>query len=549
MKKITSYKAALYLRLSDEDYSASLKKDESNSIANQKALTLRELESLPDISLYDIYIDDGYTGLNYERPGFIRMLNDIYNNKVNTVIVKDLSRLGRDYIESGRYVKDIFPSLNIRFISVLDEFDSLSATPEDYNLLIPIKNFINDSYSRDISIKVRSTQRIMRENGLYIGAYVAYGYKKCSDDKNRIEPDEFSADIVKRIFRWKLEGMNAGAIADKLNLLGIIPPSEYKKMLGINYKSGFQKNVKAKWTPITITRILKNKIYIGIMEQGKRSKINYKLEKVVERPEYEWIVKEQTHTPIIRKEDFENVNRLLVLDTRKSPNEDKLYPLSGIIFCGECKKNMVRRKNNGASGRTVQYICSTYNKGQGCSRHGIGEKELENLLVDTINKHIREVADMNTLLQLIDNMDIHSEDILANDQELMQKHEELEKCQRMQTSLHKDLLEGIISQEEYEQFCNFYKEQYLRVENSISAMRDEIEKSLHKKAESRAWMDRFMELGNIEHLTRNVVVSLIDKVVLYEDKRIEIIFNYSDKYASIQRFLEQANASRTVEGV
>ena len=254
-------------------------------------------------------------------------------------------------------------------------------------------------------------------------------------------------------------------------------------------------------------------------------------------------MKEQAHTPIIDKEDFDNVNRLLMLDTRKSPNEDKLYPLSGMIFCGDCQKAMVRRKNSGASGRTVQYICSTYNKGQGCSRHGIREKDVENLLVDTINKHIREIADMDALLRQVDDMDICSEDVLANDQELIQKHEELEKCQRMQISLHKDLLEGIISQEEYEQFCNIYQEQYLRIEDSISAVRKEIENSLHKKAESRAWMERFTKLGNIEDLTRSMVVSLIEKVIIYEDKRIEIICNYSDKYASAQRLLEQANIS------
>ena len=172
-----SYTAAVYLRLSKEDGDLSAKSDklESNSIANQKALILKELESMPDVTLYDIYIDDGFTGLNFDRPAFCRMRNDIYDGKINMVIVKDLSRLGRDYIESGRYVKKIFPSLNIRFVSVLDHFDSLTATQSDMNLLIPIKNFVNDNYSRDISGKVRSHQEVMRENGLYVGAYVAYG--------------------------------------------------------------------------------------------------------------------------------------------------------------------------------------------------------------------------------------------------------------------------------------------------------------------------------------------------------------------------------------
>ncbi len=200
-----SYMAAVYLRLSKEDEDLSLRSDktESNSIANQKALILKELNSMPDVTLYDIYIDDGYTGLNFDRPEFRRMCNDIYDGNVNMVIVKDLSRLGRDYIDSGRYVQKIFPFLKVRFVSVLDQFDSLTASQSDVHLLIPVKNFVNDNYSRDISGKVRSHQKVMRENGLYTGAYVAYGYKKSESDKNRIVPDEYAANIVRRIFAWK----------------------------------------------------------------------------------------------------------------------------------------------------------------------------------------------------------------------------------------------------------------------------------------------------------------------------------------------------------
>ena len=327
-----SYMAAVYLRLSkeDEDLREAKGKKESNSIANQKALILKTIESMPDVTLYDIYIDDGFTGLNFERPNFQRMCQDIYSGKVNMVIVKDLSRLGRDYIDSGRYVKKIFPSYHVRFVSVLDHFDSLTASQSDINLLIPVKNFVNDNYSRDISGKVRSHQEVMRENGLYIGSYVAYGYKKLETDRNKIIPDEYAADIVRKIFEWKLKGLSSGAIAEKLNGLGVAAPSEYKRQLGGNYKCGFQKNAKAKWSAVTITRILKNKIYIGVLEQGKREKVNYKLDKVVEKPENEWAVKENTHEAIISRADFENVAKLLNLDTRKSPEEETLSLLSEI---------------------------------------------------------------------------------------------------------------------------------------------------------------------------------------------------------------------------
>lgn len=544
-----SYQVAVYLRLSKEDadlLSAS-DKTESNSIANQKALILKELESMPDVTLFDIYIDDGYTGLNFERPEFRRMLNDIYDGKVNMVIVKDLSRLGRDYIESGRYVKKIFPSLNVRFVSVLDHFDSLTASQSDMNLMLPVKSFINDSYSRDISGKIRSHQEVMRENGLYIGPFVAYGYKKAEDNKRRIVPDEYSADIVKRIFEWKLEGMSAEGIAKKLNQLGVIAPAEYKRYMGSNYKCGFQKKSKAQWSAVTIGRILRNKIYIGILEQGKSKKVNYKLDKIVQKPESEWVVVENTHEPIVSRTDFENVARLLQRDTRKAPSKDKAYLFAGLLFCGECGRGMVRRNSQRKDGTGVRYICSTYNKGVGCTRHTIEEKALEEIVLDAIKHHIEHIEQLEKLLKLIDSLEVKYEDVVANDQEILLKYEELKQCKEMEMSLHKDLLDGIISKEEYAQFSGIYTERTRAVEKSISVLRKEAETVFSKGLLKNDWMKYFIKNKNIETLTRNIVVSLIEKIIIHEDSRLEIIFNYEDEYKTVSRIAE--NFSEAVEEV
>lgn len=535
-----SYTAAVYLRLSKEDEDLSVKSDklESNSIANQKALILKELEYMSDVTLYDIYIDDGFTGLNFDRPAFCRMRNDIYDGKINMVIVKDLSRLGRDYIESGRYVKKIFPSLNVRFVSVLDHFDSLTATQSDVNLLVPIKNFVNDNYSRDISGKVRSHQEVMRENGLYVGAYVAYGYKKMENDRNRIVPDEYSADIVKRIFAWKLEGMNAGVIADKLNQLGVIAPSEYKRLMGINYKSGFQKKLRAQWTAVTVTRILKNKIYIGILEQGKRKKVNYKLDKVVDKPETEWSVTENRHEPIISRTDFDNVSRLLCLDTRKAPKREKLYLFSGMIFCGECGRSMVRRKYKCKGESSVYYICSTYNKGKGCSRHSIKEKDMEEITLTSIKKHMEHIAGLDQILADIRGMEVKYEDALVNDKEIIRKYDELNQCKKMELSLHKDLMEGIISQEEYIQFGKIYSDRASEIEHAIAVLRQEVESVFCRGLASSGWMKEFAEEKSIHELNRNMVLSLIEKIIIHEDCRIEIYFKYEDEYKAASRIVK-----------
>ncbi len=540
-----SYMAAVYLRLSkeDEDLQEIKDKKESNSIANQKALILKTLESMPDVTLYDIYIDDGFTGLNFERPNFQRMCEDIYNGRVNMVIVKDLSRLGRDYIDSGRYVKKIFPSYHVRFVSVLDHFDSLTATQSDVNLLIPVKNFVNDNYSRDISGKVRSHQEVMRENGLYVGSHVAYGYKKLETDRNRIIPDEYAADIVRKIFDWKLKGLSSASIADKLNGLGVAAPSEYKRQLGGNYKSGFQKNRKAKWSAVAINRILRNKIYIGVLEQGKREKVNYKLNKVVEKPETEWAVKENTHEAIISKADFENVAKLLNLDTRKSPEEETLFMLSGLMFCGECGRSMVRRCNRYKDKQSVYYICATYNKGKGCSRHSIAQSVIEDILLDTIKRHIEHVARLEELLNTIRDREVNYDDIVANDREILAKYKELDQCKKVEMSLHRDLAAGIISIKEYKQFKNNFAHKSAEIEETIRKLQQEIETVFEEGLFADEWIDTFTKTGNITSLDRSIVLSLVEKITVYEENRIEITFKYQDEYETLCRIIETLPAS------
>lgn len=536
-----SYMAAVYLRLSkeDEDLREVKDKKESNSIANQKALILKTLESMPDVTLYDIYIDDGFTGLNFERPNFQRMCEDIYNGRVNMVIVKDLSRLGRDYIDSGRYVKKIFPSYHVRFVSVLDHFDSLTATQSDVNLLIPVKNFVNDNYSRDISGKVRSHQEVMRENGLYIGSHVAYGYKKLETDRNRIIPDEYAADIVRKIFDWKLKGLSSASIADKLNELGVAAPSEYKRQLGGNYKSGFQKNRRAKWSAVTINRILKNKIYIGVLEQGKREKVNYKLNKIVEKPESEWAVKENTHEAIISKADFENVAKLLNLDTRKSPEEETLFMLSGLMFCGECGRSMVRRCNRYKDKQSIYYICATYNKGKGCSRHSIGQSVVEDILLDAIKRHIEHVARLDELLSTIRDREVNYDDIVANDREILAKYKELDQCKKVEMSLHRDLAAGIISIKEYEQFKNNFAHKSAEIEATIRKLQEEIETVFKEGLFADEWIDTFTKTGNITSLDRSIVLSLVEKITIHEENRIEITFKYQDEYETLCRIISR----------
>lgn len=246
------YSAALYIRLSREDGD----REEGDSIGNQKALLRSFVTDMPDIVVYSEYVDNGYSGVDFDRPQFKQMMEDIQAGYVNCVIVKDLSRLGRDYIEAGRLIQKIFPTFCVRFIAITDNFDSLTASYSELSFVLPVKNFINDSYSRDISIKVRSHQKIKREKGAFIGAFSMYGYKKSEQDKNQLVPDPYAAIIVRWIFQWKIEGYSNSAIAKKLNQYGVLSPMEYKRLRGEQYLTGFANGLWAQWSAVAVKRIL-----------------------------------------------------------------------------------------------------------------------------------------------------------------------------------------------------------------------------------------------------------------------------------------------------
>lgn len=537
----TLYTAAAYIRLSKEDINIGLgNKIESNSVSNQKALILKEINNMPNVVLYDMYVDDGFTGLNFDRPAFKTLLNDIHTNKVNMVIVKDLSRLGRDYIEVGTYIKKIFPTLKVRFVSILDHFDSLTASSSEINLLIPIKNFVNDSYSRDISIKIRSHQETMRNNGLYVGSYVSYGYKKSEDNKNFIIVDEYAANIVKKIFAWKLEGLSCEAIANKLNKLDILSPSEYKRKSGINYKSGFQNNIIAKWSALTVMQILKNKIYIGTLEQGKRKKISYKLKKVIHKPQKDWSIVENSHVPIISQNDFYTVERLLKVDTRISPQKSTTYIFSGLIFCGECNANMVHRIVKYKDKEKIYYICSTYNKAKGCSRHSITEETLKQMLLVLINNHIDNLVEIKLLLEKIKSLSIDYDDIILNNTELQSKKQELSKYKQKEITLGEDYVNGLISKQEYKDFLGIYENRCNMLEMSIKNIENEIAKVFENNLLSSEWIDNFKKYKNLKELNRLVLVVLVQKIIIHENKKIEIVFNYQDEYNALCQVIDSA---------
>lgn len=327
------FNVAIYIRLSREDGD----KEESDSVGNQRKLLTEYVNKHDDFILYDVYIDDGFTGTNFNRPDFHRMIADIEDNKVNCVVVKDLSRFGRDYIDTGRYLERIFPELNVRFISVTDNIDSMK---QAYDMLLPIKNIFNEQYARDISNKIQATVKSKQKAGEFIGAFTSYGYKKSPANKNKLVIDEYASEVVKRVFTMYAQGIGKQSIAKILNAEGILCPSEYKKLNGENYKNCNRLEKTSYWTYSTIKVMLQNELYIGNMVQGKKHQRMRSKQRPVEKEN--WIRVENTHEPIIDRQLWDKVQKLLTKKHRDIDLETNKNIFAGFIKCGDCGRAMMK---------------------------------------------------------------------------------------------------------------------------------------------------------------------------------------------------------------
>lgn len=324
------YFAGAYTRLSQDDGD----KAESDSIRNQKELIRNFQKSHSEIHIVEEYSDDGYSGVNFERPGFQKMITDIHEKKIDCIIVKDLSRFGRNYIETGKYIEQIFPALGVRFIAINDNYDSAEKRQPGDQIILPFKNLVNDAYSRDLSVKIRSNLNAKRQIGDYVGAFAPYGYKKAEDNKNQLTIDWPAAKVVRRIFQLRIEGKSNAVIADILNQEGIPCPYDYKRHSpdSRNFASGFHGNGEASWSFNAINRILTNEIYLGTMVQGKSTRPNYKIKKTVVIDQEKWIRVKNTHEAIISQRDFDIVQKLAGIDTRISTGEGEVYLFSGLVI-------------------------------------------------------------------------------------------------------------------------------------------------------------------------------------------------------------------------
>ncbi|MBR2027814.1 MAG: recombinase family protein [Oscillospiraceae bacterium] len=508
--------AALYIRLSKEDENSEI----SASIVNQEAL-LREFADKHKIKVYDIYIDDGWSGTTFERPAFKRMTEDIEAGRVNMVITKDLSRLGRDYIMTGYYMEKYFPEKRVRYISLLDGVDT--GVESSANDITPFKAVMNDMYAKDISKKIKSVKRDKQKKGKYIGWKPVFGYKHHPEDKNRIIIDAEAAVIVKRMFCMAAEGRSCHSIAEQFNKENVITPSEYKgiKISGRGHNTGL-------WSSSRIGEMLRNEMYTGNMVQGKMVKLSYKSSKCIKQPKEKWIIVENTHEPIIDKETFYKVQKML--ESRKCTRERKYdYILKGLIYCHECgcPLGVINRKN--AAGQDVLYfVCRTYQRFSGmdmCTSHGIKEEKVTEEVTAKIKEIFEKNADYGKFISAAEEKlnNYTQNNKFENEKQFIQRRKKMiaEKIDR----LYMDKLDSIVLAEDFERIYTKLKSEESSLTEKLSLLKS-INTQTDKYAENPEQLVKNFAETVIKN--RDMIISLIERIELTKDRELIIRFRCTE---------------------
>ena len=531
--KDIKYKAVKYIRLSSADDN---KQGESDSVTNQRKLIDEYLSNHPEIEVVGEYVDDGISGIVFDRPSFNAMMQFIQDGNANCIVSKDLSRLGRDRIETGRYLRRIFPAFGVRFIAITDNIDTLNDSTD--GLFVSVKSIINDEYCRDISIKTRSALEVKRASGSYVGACPVYGYKKDEANRNRLVLDDYPASIVRDIFRMKIDGYSAARIAEILNERGVLSPMEYKKDRGLPYpKGGYADKDGAKWSATTIIRILKDETYTGTLIQGRSGTPNYKIKDISQKPQSEWLRTEEAHEAIILKHNFDLVQKIMRLDTRTSPDKDKVYLFSGILICGSCGNRMTRKTVPYKDEKYHYYYCPTGKK-NGCHKPVmLKEDTLINGITGNVKAHITNITSLEAVMAGLDSTRIAFELAERLKEQITENNRRLEKIREYKAGLYENMMNGNLDKDEYKAFKSKYSGDEAMLVDANARLESEIEAVLSCKHERMAWMEHFTKFENLEAVDRRMVIHLIHSIVVLGKSELEVTFNYHIEYENASSFV------------
>lgn len=546
MSSTVKWKAGLYLRLSKEDGDKDDEgKLESDSISSQRHIIEDYLIENPDIELVSEYSDDGYTGANFDRPDFSRMIDDIRLGQINCVIVKDLSRFGRNYLEAGQYLDIFFPVMDVRFISVNDNIDSHLFPSSMDNISVSFKNVMNEEYCRDISKKIRSTFVAKFENGEYLCGFALYGYERDPVNRGKLLLDPIAAEVIKQIFQWFAEGKTYRWITFKLNELGVPNPAKYKSEKYPNYRKDIGKS--GLWNIQTIKNILKNRTYTGDLVQGVHEKISHKIKKIRKTNPDKWVIIENHHEAIVDKQLFFNLQQIINRDMRVSQKTKELALFSGFLRCADCGRQMVKRLAGHKEFRDIYhyYTCATYDMQtkSACTRHTTRSDVLERVVFTVITKFIAMAVNMEELIASINSSPQKTASTSKIEALLMTKEKEKIKIENILLDLYPDYKNELISKAQY----LLLKEKYETKIKSINANIDNLTKILEQEKEgidgTNDFIKNFVKFKHVDKLTRELLIALVDIIYVYEGGGVEIVFKFQDAF---QRAVDYINTNKSL---
>ena len=531
------YNVAIYIRISNEENIRNV-----GTLEFQKQIALEYMKDKSDMVLYDIYCDDGKSGTNFDREGFQQMMYDVYNGKVNCIIVKDLSRFGREYIEMGEYVEKIFPLLGVRFIAINDNVDN-QVSP--YDVSVPIKNVINALYAKDVSRKISSAFRTRQLNGDYIGGFGPYGYVKAEDDKHKLIVDPEAAQVVKMIFKWKLEGYGIVSICRMLVEKGISPPGKYKYDKGI-FKSAKYADMKY-WREGTVMNILTNEMYIGNMVQGRTKKSLYNNIPHKATDKEDWIIVENTHEAIISKEDFYKIQEMIAECERK-PIVRKVHKkeniFKGKVICGECGHKMTRSGTNDRKDKNFFYCRHHAIYKDDSNVKSIREDILTNIVHQSIKMQIMSLSKIEHSMQLSANSPETKHAMYSLTKQISETLSTVAYIKENRIRIAKDYATQILNEEEYDILRQQFEIELAQAVEKLERLEKQRSK-LNRLFTVDSWISELKQYSSSKKLSASMLNSFVKCVRVYADNRIEIEWKHKD---AITEYLELVNGGVSLVG-
>lgn len=521
MSRTKKYVAGLYCRLSKDDGNSV----ESMSIWSQKVM-LKQFAESNSIAIYDYYVDDGYSGTNFERPSFKKMITDIENGKINCVITKDLSRLGRNYLQSGAYIEMYFPQKNIRYIAITDGIDTLNSNQND---IMPFKNILNEMYAKDTSKKVKSAIQSRMREGTYIGSKAPFGYLKDPDNKRRLIIDEKTKPIIELIYKLCLEGKGTQLISQELMKRKIPRPSAFvenaEKLYGLTEENKYQ------WSHRMVLNVLRDPVYCGNMARNKRPTLSFKNSKRMYIPKSDYIYAKDTHEGIVSEEIWEQVQTMI--DKRKCNNKKGLYYdniFQGLVRCPKCGYALTPKTDYRLKKKElidfVHFSCSTYKKYgvNACSSHRIEARDLYNIVLEDIQYHgnMALSAKEDFVEKIIEKIEVEKIDEgkeLSNKLEL--KKNQLAELDRSYEQLYEDRLEGNITERNFNLMNVSISKKQDKLIDEIKVLEGDIEVSFETEDNYKKFMNNISKYAKIKSLNRYILNQIIDKIYVYDKEEID----------------------------